>query len=100
MARPTLRKCVRSLIIRQQDDYGLQLVLLIVGIHHVYILRYDCESASLDSMEVGVDDLTSRGEQATTAWFYPGQSEVGYMLSCPGSVAAAVASGVQNALVL
>ncbi|KAI0660192.1 hypothetical protein C8Q70DRAFT_80933 [Cubamyces menziesii] len=37
---------------------------------------------------------------ATTAWFYPGQSEVGYMLSCPGSVAAAVASGVQNALVL
>ncbi|KAH9895939.1 hypothetical protein C8Q73DRAFT_690170 [Cubamyces lactineus] len=36
---------------------------------------------------------------ATAAWFYPGQSQVGYMLSCPGSVAAAVASGVQNALV-
>ncbi|KAI0331542.1 hypothetical protein GY45DRAFT_1322119 [Cubamyces sp. BRFM 1775] len=35
---------------------------------------------------------------ATAAWFYPGQSEVGYMLSCPGSVASALASGAQNAL--
>ncbi|KAH9895938.1 hypothetical protein C8Q73DRAFT_458163 [Cubamyces lactineus] len=37
---------------------------------------------------------------ALAAWFYPGQTQVGYMLSCPSSVAAAVASGVQNALVL
>ncbi|KAI0820600.1 hypothetical protein BC628DRAFT_1396303 [Trametes gibbosa] len=34
---------------------------------------------------------------AIATWFYPGQPEVGYMLNCPGSVAEAVASGVQNA---
>ncbi|KAI0331539.1 hypothetical protein GY45DRAFT_1275661 [Cubamyces sp. BRFM 1775] len=48
----------------------------------------------------GFTMITFYAMVATAAWFYPGQSQVGYMLSCPESVAAAVASGVQNALVL
>ncbi|KAI0641763.1 hypothetical protein C8Q79DRAFT_292569 [Trametes meyenii] len=36
---------------------------------------------------------------ATASWFYPGQPQVSYMLNCPGSVAAGVANGVENALV-
>ncbi|KAI0667439.1 hypothetical protein C8Q78DRAFT_1082161 [Trametes maxima] len=35
---------------------------------------------------------------ATAAWFYPGQSQVAFMLSCPQSVADAIASGVENEL--
>ncbi len=30
--------------------------------------------------------------QATAAWWYPGQPQVSFMLSCPGSVAEAVAA--------
>ena len=31
--------------------------------------------------------------QALTAWFYPGQPEVEFMLGCPESVAEAIAGG-------
>ncbi|KAI0667441.1 hypothetical protein C8Q78DRAFT_1082163 [Trametes maxima] len=37
---------------------------------------------------------------ATASWFYPGQPQVGYMLNCPGSVAAGVANVLENALML
>ena len=34
--------------------------------------------------------------QAVTAWFYPGQPEVEFMLECPGTVAEAVAAGAEG----
>ncbi|OSD00416.1 hypothetical protein PYCCODRAFT_1437541 [Trametes coccinea BRFM310] len=37
---------------------------------------------------------------ATATWFYPGQPQVAFLLSCPGSVAEAVASGVEDTLAL
>ncbi|KAI9059436.1 hypothetical protein FKP32DRAFT_1606122 [Trametes sanguinea] len=37
---------------------------------------------------------------ATASWFYPGQPQVAFLLSCPGSVAEAVANGVENTLAL
>ncbi|CDO68526.1 hypothetical protein BN946_scf184998.g23 [Trametes cinnabarina] len=37
---------------------------------------------------------------ATATWFYPGQPQVAFLLNCPGSVAEAVANGVENAIVV
>ncbi|KAI8976411.1 hypothetical protein BD414DRAFT_509739 [Trametes punicea] len=37
---------------------------------------------------------------ATATWFYPGQPQVAFLLNCPGSVADAVANGVENALLI
>ncbi|KAL1942228.1 hypothetical protein VTO73DRAFT_6292 [Trametes versicolor] len=46
----------------------------------------------------GVTLITFYAMIATATWFYPGQPQVGFLLSCPGSVAEAVASDVGNAL--
>ena len=40
--------------------------------------------------------LTLAGRQATAVWFYPGQPQVAFLLNCPGSVAQAVADGVEG----
>ncbi|EIW52972.1 uncharacterized protein TRAVEDRAFT_53394 [Trametes versicolor FP-101664 SS1] len=48
----------------------------------------------------GVTLITFYAMIATATWFYPGQPQVGFLLSCPGSVAEAVASGVGNVLAM
>ncbi|KAI0357108.1 hypothetical protein OH77DRAFT_132499 [Trametes cingulata] len=48
----------------------------------------------------GVIMMTFYAMIATVAWFYPGQPEAAFMHSCPGSVAGAVAAGVENSLAL
>lgn len=40
--------------------------------------------------------LTSIAWQATAAWWYPGQPQVADFLSCPSSVASAIANGVEG----
>ncbi|KAI0367920.1 hypothetical protein BV20DRAFT_1054488 [Pilatotrama ljubarskyi] len=46
----------------------------------------------------GVIMMTFYAMIATVAWFYPGQPEAAFMLNCPGSVAEAIADGVENSL--
>ncbi|KAI0667442.1 hypothetical protein C8Q78DRAFT_1053006 [Trametes maxima] len=48
----------------------------------------------------GMALLTLYAMIATASWFYPGQPQVGFLLTCPGSVAEGVAAGPENALAL
>ncbi|KAI0641762.1 hypothetical protein C8Q79DRAFT_292036 [Trametes meyenii] len=48
----------------------------------------------------GMALLTLYAMIATASWFYPGQPQVGFLLTCPGSVVEGVAEGPESALAL
>ncbi|KAI0740183.1 hypothetical protein C8Q76DRAFT_790652 [Earliella scabrosa] len=50
---------------------------------------------SMTNMAEGLTMISFYAMIATAVWFYPGQPQVEFMLNCPGTVAEAVASGVE-----
>ncbi|KAI0740184.1 hypothetical protein C8Q76DRAFT_852762 [Earliella scabrosa] len=53
-------------------------------------------SDSMTNMAEGVTMIAFYAMIATVVWYYPGQPQVAFMLRCPGTVAEAVADGVEG----
>lgn len=64
------------------------------GTHYDLVLCDDCKP-TLVPLRTG-ENVHRHLWQATAVWFYPGQPQVAFLLNCPGSVAEAVAKGVEG----